>query len=173
MNFFPSLNIFLVTWILFVVAFVIHVAWWRIRLPKRQLSCLCRFLLGFLPFGLVVAEVFDWMPFPLVSWETGRICLYYVALTFTYIITYTALEGDSPTLSLMRLAGKRPGGLSVPDIVRVVCARPFVQARWDVLIKDGLVQEKNGRYFSKGSPSLFFRVIHLFRRLYGPIGSGG
>lgn len=153
----------------FLAALAIHLLVWRVRIPKFQ----TRALLGI--FALVPAGEFllGWGP-RLGTFEVAHICLFYVALSFSYIITYSALEGDSPTLSLIRhLDRSRGQGIASKDVESFLQDRPFIKARLEALIRDGLVREEQGRYFVEGHGSLFFRLILGFRRLYGPIQTGG
>jgi hypothetical protein len=103
-----------------------------------------------------------------------HVCLFYVSLAFYYVITYSAIEGDSPTLSLIRHLNASGGrGISSAELHEFLEARPFIKARITALMHDGLLREENGRYFVAGRGSLFFRLILAFRRLYGSIERGG
>ena len=154
---------------LLAVALSAHLILWRFRLPKAQIKALllifAAVLVGwFVGFGL--------RALPLA--EVLQIGLCYTAISLSYVITYSAIEGDSPTLSLMRvLAGRREQGVSASEVDDFLAQRPFVKARIAALLAAGQVREEEGRYVIAGSPSLFFRVILGYRRLYGPISRGG
>jgi|GEM_PF-5604334 len=47
---------------LFLVAFVIHLVWWRIKLPYRQLPTLFKWFLLFFPIGLGAADAIGLWP---------------------------------------------------------------------------------------------------------------
>jgi hypothetical protein len=51
--------------------------------------------------------------------------------------------------------------------------RPFIRARLRALQEDALTEERDGRLFIRGTPSLFFRAILAWRTLYGPMDRGG
>ena len=154
---------------LLALAWVIHLFVWRIRLPRHQIRALL----------LTFASVFTIWMFTLTQGSTSlldalQISLLYGSVSFCYIITYSAIEGDSPTLSLMNLLSeKKDVGLPEHEIREFLSQRPFVKARLAALIHSGLVRKENNRYFIAGQPSLPFRIILGFRKLYGPIIKGG
>jgi len=163
------MRVFCISTLLLVLAWVTHLIVWRIRLPKHHIQALLVVFALVFSGWLVVA--FAWQ----VSWlELIRIALFYATMALCYVITYSAIEGDSPTLSLMRVLTKNGSeGLSQAGMDDFVLQRPFVQTRLAALVHSGLVREVDGGYVLDGTPSLFFRLILGFRKLYGPISKGG
>ena len=161
--------VFVTTLGLFLAALALHLVLWKIRLPKFHTRALL--LLFALVLFMRLALLAIWpMTFP----ETGHVCLFYISLSLCYVITYTAIEGDSPTLSLIRhVHNSGARGVSSADVHEFLAQRPFITARISALKHDGLLREEEGRYFVAGRGSLFFRVILGFRRLYGSIERGG
>ena len=163
------MRVFLISSSLLALAWAAHFVVWRVRLPKHQIRALL----------VVFALVFSGWLLMAVVWEISRlelahIALFYVSMALCYVITYSAIEGDSPTLSLMRALSKKDGeGLSEAEMEEFVAQRPFVKTRLAALVHSGLVREENGFYVLCGKPSLFFRVILGFRKLYGPVSQGG
>src|SRR5262249_23646491 len=88
------------------------------RVPRRQIFCLLLLFLGLLPVGLAAAA---WLPGlhglrPDGFWENLHVALFYVAVSLGYIVTYSALEEDSPTLTVVAFvadAGGRGGARAV------------------------------------------------------------
>jgi hypothetical protein len=161
--------VFLTTLVLFLGALGLHLIIWKIRLPKfhtRTLLILFGSVLGIWLLSLTLRPM---------SWpDAAHVCLSYISLSLCYVITYSAFEADSPTLSLIRHTYDAAGrGLSSEEVHLFLEKRPFVKARLAALIHDGLLREENGRYFAAGSGSAFFRVILMFRKLYGPMQEGG
>jgi len=163
------MRILLTSIFLLAGAWAIHLLIWRIRLPKHHIPALLGIFAIFL-CGWVGIAITRGVPLPnLVS-----ALMLYGSMSLCYVITYSAIEGDSPTLSLIReldKAGKK--GLGPNEIERFVADRPFVKTRLDALIHSGLVRKETERYRICGRPPLFFRVILGFRKLYGPIAKGG
>jgi hypothetical protein len=159
---------------LFLAAFCVHVLWWRIRLPKRQLWTLLRGLTAFFPLGMgMLCGLGLWPAAWFTSPAIAVVALLYFSLTITYVITYSALEGDSPSLSLVRWIATRPEGVTAAELDAFMAQRPFIRARLRALQEDALTEERDGRLFIRGTPSLFFRAILAWRTLYGPMDRGG
>jgi len=154
---------------LFVLALAAHVILWKVRLPKHHTPA----LLGI--FFLLLLPGFPLAIIPGLSLlETLHALLLYVSLSLCYVITYSAIEGDSPTLSLMRFVAETPiQGRTIQDIESFFAEKPFIRARISALLHSSLVRQENGRYFIQGSPSLPFRMILGFRKIYGEIPKGG
>lgn len=147
-------------------------------MPKSQLKALLVifFVVWALASALLLTGSFD------VSVESGQIfvgflyfCLLYWSAALCYVITYSAMEGDSPTLSLTRYLHRRgEGGVAHEEIEEFFRQRPFVGARVKALVTDNVFVEEEGGYRLSPGSYLFFRVILGYRRVvFGPIKSGG
>lgn len=153
-----------------------HLVLWRVWLPKRQLRVLLLIFMVAFSFGMVlmifagcgadgVEPLVCGLYFALIYWSAA-LC---------YVITYSAMEGDSPTLSLTRYL-HRSGDEGVPheEIEEFFRQRPFVGARVKALITDNVLIEEQGGYRLSRGTYLFFRVILGYRRMvFGPVKSGG
>jgi hypothetical protein len=163
------MKILLTTSTLLVIAWISHLVIWRIRLPRHQTRTLLLTFATVFAFWLITLASY---PTPLI--DALQISLLYISVSFCYVITYSAVEGDSPTLSLVNLlAEKKDEGLPIDEIDEFVLQRPFVKARLAALIHSGLIRKENDLYIISGRPSLAFRIILGFRKLYGPITKGG
>jgi hypothetical protein len=161
------------------LAWLIHLAVWRVRLPGAQLkTLLVVFLLTWC--GAVGFAWFNNWSFISIG-ESGALVgflyfsLLYWSAALCYVITYSAMEGDSPTLSLTRhLHGKGAEGISHEEIEEFFRQRPFVGARVKALVTDNIFIEESGGYRLSSGKFLFFRLILTYRRVvFGPIKSGG
>ena len=165
--------------IVFGVAWLLHLTLWRVRLPQAQLKTLL--VLFFLTWCGAVgfAWASDWSYFFLG--EGGTIvgfpyfCLFYWAAALCYVITYSAMEGDSPTLSITRhLHRKGFAGISHEEVENFFRQRPFVSARVKALVTDNILVEESGGYRLSPGRYVFFRIILGYRRVvFGPVKSGG
>jgi hypothetical protein len=161
--------VFLNTLALFAGSMATHFMIWKVRLPKRQIRAL---LINF-------AAVFSlWLALSLVHHAALlallQVALYYWSISLCYTITYSAVEGESPTLGLMRyVAGGGSEGRSAGEIARFLDERRFLGSRLAALVESGLVREQDGRYVIAGKQPVAFRLILGFRNLYGSIPKGG
>jgi len=165
------MRIFLTLWGLFTIALTVHLSIWKLCLPRYQYqmkvlllifgAVFCLWLLGFAATYVSPAEFLN-------------IALAYISLSLGYIVVYSAINVDSPTLSLMRfLAKEQEAGRSADEVDNFLAQRPFVKRRLGTLIDSGLIREKNSRWMVAGKGSVGFRFILSFRKLYGPISKGG
>ena len=160
---------------IFLAGFLLHLAWWRIRLPKRQTKVLLLLFFSVLFLSLaslaVAPDIFS--PEPLCGWELFHIALYVSALVLAYMITYSAIEADSPSL-LLALAVARCGakGMSSGEIYALLDDRALVDPRLSDLLLDKMAALENGRYVITAKGRLFANIFTLHRALLGA-GKGG
>ena len=173
------MNILVVAISCLAAAFVFHLLLWRVRLPQSQLKTLL--VLFFLSWCGAVG--FTWIS----NWnflslgEGGALIgflyfsLLYWSASLCYVITYSAMEGDSPTLSLTRhLHRKGIEGISHEEVEEFFRQRPFVGARVKALVTDNIFIEESGGYRLATGKYLFFRLILVYRRVvFGPVKAGG
>lgn len=157
----------------FAGAWAIHFLVWRVRLPKAQLKALL--LIFMIVWGVVVVASFAGGGPIKATVEFFYFSLIYWSAAFCYVITYSAMEGDSPTLSLTRHLHRRGDkGVSHEEIEDFFRQRPFVGARVKALVTDNVFIEEEGGYRLSPGSYLFFRVILGYRRVvFGPMKSGG
>ena len=163
------------TWFL---AFVLHLTLWRWRLPKNQLKALLVvFAVVWAVAAFSVLASFVGLGSLAAGWLVDFLyfCLIYWSAAFCYVITYSAMEGDSPTLSLTRHLHRRgEKGVSHEEVEEFFRQRPFVGARVKALVTDNIFMEESGGYRLASGKYLFFRLILGYRRVvFGPIKSGG
>jgi len=124
---------------LFLLALVLHVIWWRWRLPRHHTAAL---LLVFavpplLAAGLWLAEV---CRFGLTWTDLPGIALFYAAATGCYLITYAGVEETSPSLVIIRAleqAGAK--GCTREELSPCITEERFILPRLAALRRDGLV----------------------------------
>jgi hypothetical protein len=113
---------------LFAAAFVLHWLCWRIHRPRRALRALLVLFHLTLAGGLLLAQLAPALRgvAPSGFWEVLHVCLFHVSASLAYTILYTALEMDSPTLTIVAYiaaAGARGrsrhdlGGLFGDDLI--------------------------------------------------------
>jgi hypothetical protein len=160
------MSVFVAIVLLLGALFAVHLVWWCVALPRRQRAVL---LVLFFGGGLVLAPLVAWLVgglgFAPLSWvEWLNVALAVVAFALAYVVTYSALEADSPTLSLVRhIAAAGQGGLAEVELGEFMASRPFVGARLTALVDEGMVYEKEDRILLADHPYALFRMV-LFHR---------
>jgi hypothetical protein len=133
---------------LFACAFLAHWLVWRLRVPRRPILALLLIFLGALPIGLAATDLGPpaW-PRPEGFWQHLHIALFHVAMSLAYIVTYSALEESSPSLTLVAFvfaAGTR--GRSREELYGLISDDAVVGSRFRALIRGGLIADEGGVY---------------------------
>jgi hypothetical protein len=120
---------------LFVSAFTLHLILWRIKRPFAQRAALLRiFGVVFLLF-LVAAIAAPLLTF----WECIHVAICYVPFSLSYIVLYSAIEADSPSLTVVKfVAAAGPAGRDYNDFKRVINDTTLVEARVKAMIDEGM-----------------------------------
>lgn len=152
-------------------ALVIHFAIWRIRVPKRATKTLLFLAMS----GLVIMLGIDW--WWLREFDPAKVLyavVLYGAIAVCYILTYTAIEADSPTLSLIYyIDASGCAGRTLPEIEDFFSNRPFVQSRLAQLVQGGFVVRR-GPYVELTTRSgLVVRATEYYRGLMMRTTKGG
>lgn len=171
------MSVFFTIAILLSAVFAVHLVWWRIALPRRQRAALLLlFIIGSTMLAPLAALFLRTAGFASLSWvQWLNVALAVLAFTLAYIITYSALEADSPTLSLVRYvaaAGSR--GIDGRELQDFMGQRPFVAARLSALIDEGMLVEQGGRYLLADHPYTLFKLVLFYRHtVLGLVERGG
>lgn len=164
------MDFLITTVLLYIAALLVHLVVWRIKLPKYHTRALLRIFAGVGLFGLSILRCRG-----LSSAACFEIGAFYLSLALCYVITYSALEGDSPTLSLIQMLSQSgKSGVSAVDVDAFLAARPFIRARLAALRTDALVAvDEDGKYRITGRPPKLFQLVLTFRKIFGRIQTGG
>lgn len=142
------MTLFLVVCVTLGVLALVHVAWWRMRAPLRQRESLMGLFLG---GGLLLAPALA-MAVPLLgleplSWvECVHAWIAVAAAGTAYVVTYSAVEADSPTLGMARyIASKGKAGCDLDELRQFMRGGSFVRVRLEAMVGDGMIEEREGR----------------------------
>lgn len=159
---------------LFATAFIIHLALWRIRAPRRHIRALLRLFYGCLAAALTLGWA---MPIPLLRFAPSEIVhlfLFFSGLTLAYIITYTAVQVDSPSLMIVsRIAAAGAAGLSRAALLAQLTDDVLVRPRIEDLVRDEAVAFGDGVYRLRWRGRRFLSLIVGWRRVMGLPVRGG
>jgi len=152
---------------IFAAGFMLHLVWWRVALPRRQTKTLL------VIFFAALAVSLAWLYRGLPAGELCHIALYVTSLILAYMITYSAVEADSPSL-LVALAVARAGekGLAADEIFALLDDHALVDPRLDDLLLDKMAVLENGRYRITEKGRVLAGIFAAHRALLGA-GKGG
>ena len=124
---------------LFAAAFAAHLAWWRLRLPRRHTFA----LLGVFAATPAAAAAL-WLalgaPALLPAAALPAVLALYAGAAGCYLIAYSGVEQTSPSLVLVRaLEEAGASGCSRAELDRLVTEDAFVKPRLEALRLDGIL----------------------------------
>lgn len=133
--------------LILMLAFLLHVVVWHAALPTRHtrallLIAVCAFTSS-LALRLFTPHSHVWtsLSFPgtVAEWlETG---LFVAAVTLAYVVTYSAVEEDSPSMRIVKWVAQESAiGVEPATLEAVFATDDVLLARIDNLIRDGLLR---------------------------------
>tara|TARA_B100000315_G_scaffold63336_1_gene57532 strand:+ start:6171 stop:6695 length:525 start_codon:yes stop_codon:yes gene_type:complete len=165
---------------LFLSALLIQIFLWKIRLPDRQAKTLLVVFCITFVFGIAwilathpTLPVFG-MSAPQHIAEYLHITLFYWAFAMAHLITYSAVEVDSPSLVMtmaIQKAGKK--GLSIEAFKRSMTDEILVLPRVRDLIHDKIAVLENGIYKLTSKGVTLAKIFNSYRNLLGLKDKGG
>ena len=155
----------------FALAMALHFALWQFHLPRAAVTVIVALFAAVFPAVLAVCAA--WLDaFGLFEFLYGG--LLYASMALCYLSLYTAIEADSPTLSLLHfLSTHGETGVTESGMQAFIASKPFVKNRLDQLTKSGFVREQGGHLVVAFPDSLLFTLFNAFRRVMGRESLGG
>lgn len=162
-----SVSIWAVTF--FVIAFLLHLVIWRLRYPKNPVKALIFLFSAIILTGLIF--MFNFAPAGFLYYL--YIVLIFFSLFFCYLITYSAIEADSPSLVIvMSIFQSGREGLAYEKIKESLGNNLLVDPRLKDLVDAKLVDLAGSIYKINKKGLLFILPIVVYRNLLG-LGKGG
>lgn len=156
-----------------ILGFLIHLALWRIRLPRYQTKTLLLIFVLTLIAVLASINFLNRPPLPLPSGlaEYCHISLFVIIFALCYIISYSAIEADSPTLVMIRAIAAKDG-LPEEELRKQASDDVLIIPRVMDLVRDGMVVQEENVYRLTSKGKRFISIFIAFRNLLGA-GKGG
>ncbi len=165
---------------LFFLAFLLHLIIWKVRMPKRQTKTVLQIFFGVLISGIIFLYIsqsallkggfFSFKSFT----EYFHISIFFTALTLAYIITYSALEADSPSLVMvMLILNAGPNGLDKRAFTQHLNDDLLIKPRIEDLLRDKLVYQDGEKYLLTSKGKSFVNIITFYRKLINVPVKGG
>ncbi len=169
-------GLFLVT-----LAFLVHLIWWKVSLPRRQTKTLLIIFFSILLGGLLLLctpvreTLFSAsLPLPTELYQIVQVCILFTAFTLAYMITYSAIEADSPSLVITTMIEESmPDGIKKEDFEAAMNNELLITPRVNDLLLDLMAEEKEGRYYLTQKGKNMARLFAGFRSLFGITHLGG
>ena len=161
------MKVFIAGGFLIILALLVHVIVWRIRLPKNQMGALLKvFLSVFLIWlGLALSGLISAIGFYISIYQHIYIGIFYFSMVLAYTLAYSTIEADSPSLTINRIINEAGvEGVRQKDLMSKLNLDRFLEKRMEALV-DKMVSLRNGRYMITSKGRLAMRTVMCYRRL--------
>ena len=153
-----------------VIAFLIHLIIWKIRLPQNQTRALLQIFFGTLIVSISMLWKFSayvtifGIPAPVTNSGYLQLSFFFISAALAYIATYSALEVDSPSLVVvMNIAEAGSGGLERNTLEKKMGDDVLVIPRLGDLVASGMVSLEGQRYKIKPKGAFIARIFMVHR----------
>ncbi len=158
--------------ILLCAAFAVHYTVWRLRLPRRQNKALLEIFFGTLLSGLCIMRVihgltdgFDRCLLQGVA-EYIQASVLFLSCTFAYMITYSAIEVDSPSLLMtLAIAQAGPDGIDEKEFETRMTDDTLTRPRLQDLITDHMTHFDGQRFVLTKKGIIIAQIFVAYRRI--------
>jgi hypothetical protein len=159
---------------LFAAALAIHLVWWRVSVPRAQLAALLGLFLATAVVGFAAIGAGDLVGGELPLPRLLLAILLFGSFCLVYLILFTALEADSPTLTVLGLIAEAgSSGIHKEALSRAMERHSYVGVRIDQMVADGMVVETASRLRLAAQGLWLSSLVLLYRRLLARKHLGG
>jgi hypothetical protein len=159
--------------LLFLIGFLVHVVLWRVRKPVNTTVTIVLVFVGSISFVwlalsslIIFQELISFLP----QEPSGKMLslLLALALAVSYIMTYPALENDSPTLKLVYLiAQKKRAGETEEELFKSFSNKSTVEHSITEMISEGLVRMEGQSLLLTDRGHRLARIYRKWRAILG------
>ncbi|MDD5465381.1 MAG: hypothetical protein PHP73_03455 [Candidatus Omnitrophica bacterium] len=155
--------------LLFTIALLLHLVVWRLHYPGNPIKTLILLFGAVLLSGIIFLVSYTFYTVP----QYLHIVLLFFSLSICYLITYSAIEADSPSLVIVsRIARAGKEGLLFERIRESLGSDLLIEPRLKDLVESGLVDLSGSTYRINEKGRLFVLPFVVFRNFLG-LGKGG
>jgi hypothetical protein len=99
---------------------------------------------GFI-IGALINKTIFFLPGGL--WGILQVAIFYIPVMLSYVITYVALEDDSPSMTIVRFVDlSKEKGRSRKEIEQIITNEILILPRINIMLKDGWINYQNRKY---------------------------
>jgi len=145
---------------------------WRVRRPLGHYTALSALSLAVLIlspgiFYSVQSMISGSVRFlPITALDYWNFFVFYTALTLSYLVTYSAVQADSPTMTiLLRIDQSGLDGHTLEEIMAELNDQVLVVPRLDDLVVGNLIELRGDRYAVTSRGALLAKIYIFYRAL--------
>ncbi len=165
------MNVLFYGLLLAALAFLLHLVIWKIYLPKRQVAALLKIF-----FLVLISGIFLLIKFPkLINWdilpsanffEISQLLLLYISITAAYIVSYPAIEADSPTLVIIKaVAGAGVRGLDKSKLEEMMKDDLLIVPRVRDMLSDKMIYLDGEKYKLMPKGMAMARIFLFYKNM--------
>ncbi|MFM7242899.1 MAG: hypothetical protein ACKO40_01820 [Planctomycetaceae bacterium] len=153
----------------FTSAFLLHLAWWRIALPRRQTAMLLVVFFGVLVAWLALSHFLPGRWFTAADrWQAIHVAIFHTACALAYIVAYSALEHRSPSMTLLvAVADSGNAGCTHDELRGLLAGASPVEVRLAAMVHEGMITQDGDGYRLAPKGRVWAAVLSTWRRLLG------
>lgn len=153
----------------FATAFLLHLVWWRIALPRRQTAMLLIIFFGVLVAWLAVSHTMPGRWWTAADrWQAIHVAVFHTACALAYIVAYSALEHRSPSMTLLvAVADAAAAGCSPDELRGLLLGASPVEVRLDAMVHEGMVTRDGDGYRLAPKGRAWAAVLSAWRQVLG------
>lgn len=172
------MKVLILTPVIFILSLAVHLAVWKLHLPKNQKRALLGIFLGVFFVALsgiwILSQFAGLAQVSPQSLEYLQIFIFYISMVLTYMVTFSAIEVDSPSLMIVQsITSKGSAGLDKEEFGRMMRDDVLVLPRIKDLVDDGIVYLDSGKYKLAPKGVSIARLFIFYRKLMGIGEKGG
>jgi hypothetical protein len=154
---------------LFSATFLVHMAWWRLRRPRHQTVALL-----YLFFGALAAAVAASLLLPETQgyaptgfWEWLHVGLFQVSMALAYIVVYSGLAEDSPSLAIISCVVRAGGqGRTREELLEIFLGDDLLHSRLEAMVAAGSITTTGTAFTLTPKGRRWARLFRAVRQLY-------
>ena len=164
---------------LFFISLSLHIFIWRFSIPRNQRRTLLIIFILILVLGMSSIIIIDTIiglfkiNTSILLIQVIHIVLLYTGLTLAYIVTYSALEVDSPSLVIINIIVNNKEGISVKDLYRNLTDDMLLKPRLEDLSKENMAIKIDDIYYITQKGANMARLFNSYRKILNISASGG
>jgi len=155
----------------FIIALVIHLIVWRMHLPKKQIEALSLIFSSALFLGLFCIFKFPqfikWNILPAKNlFEVIQFILLFVSVAVSYIVSYPAIQVDSPTLLIINAVSKAGAyGLDKNELEMIADNDLLLIPRIKDMLSDNMIYLEGEKYKLLQKGLIMARIFSFYRSI--------
>lgn len=148
----------------FALTFMVQVFVWRIVLPKNQSLTLAKISgLSFVAAMFLSKRFFD-----ISFWEGIHCLMFFLAVTFVYIVTLLGTKDVGPSILIMRqLESTKNNGSTLADFYSVVTNEYLIETRVHELLNSHLICMKYDKFVITRRGKVYLSFYTFYRAALG------